>query len=159
MRSRAAIERREFELHIRHVLHRKNQAEARSWLQAGASKRSLGLLNIKQASQLVECIYSAEARAVLIVEIYEGKAGKQFSDALLVQMPKKKRLRFLIRQCLTKLPKELCAGVLPEPDERPEISVRHVWVIHSRKGVKLKVAASRFASEGVLNEYEKVNRS
>lgn len=120
MPSREAIDRRELELHIRHLLRRKNQIEAREWLQAGATKRSLGLLNFIQATQLVECLYSAEARRVLVVEIYQGKTGKQFSDALLVQMPARKRLRLLIRQCLTKLPKQLRAGVLPDPDEGQE---------------------------------------
>jgi len=118
--TREEIDRRELKLHVERLLRRKDQCEARQWLQSGASKRSLGLLNFKQASQLVECLYSAEARTVLIVEIYEGKAGKQFSDALLVQMPEKKRLRLLIRQCLTKLPKKLRAGVLPDPDEGQE---------------------------------------
>ena len=54
--------------------------------------------------------------SAVLVGIYEGKAGKQFSDALVVKMPGEQRSRHLIHQLLTKLPKKLRAGVVPEPD-------------------------------------------
>lgn len=110
------VEKREFRLHVAWLLSRRNHREAREWLKAGARQRSLGLLNFTQARHLVECLYNAGAKHVVTVGIYEGKSGKQFSDALVVRMPSEQRSRRLIHQLLTKLPKKLRAGVVPEPD-------------------------------------------
>jgi len=109
------VEKREVQLHIAWLLSRRNHRETREWLKAGVRQRSLGLLNFTQARHLVECLYNAGAKQVVAAGIYEGKSGKQFSDALIVKMPGDQRSRRLIHQLLTKLPKKLRAGVVPEP--------------------------------------------
>lgn len=114
------VEKREFRLHVAWLLSRRNHREARDWLKAGARQRSLGLLNFTQTRHLVECLYNAGAKQVVTVGIYEGKSDKQFSDALVVKMPDDQRSRRLIHQLLTKLPKRLRAGVVPEPDANEE---------------------------------------
>jgi hypothetical protein len=114
------IERREFQLQVESLLTQRNRREAAAWLEAGAQKRSLGLFNFTQARQLVKKIYEAGAQSVLAVQIYDGKSGKQFSDALLIKLPVEKSARAAIRQLLTKLPKKLRAGVLPAQDDGAE---------------------------------------
>ena len=114
------VEKREFRLHVAWLLSRRNHREAQEWLTVGARQRSLGLLNFRQARHLVECLYNAGAKQVVTVGIYEGKSSKQFSDALVVKMPVEQRARRLIHQLLTKLPKKLRAGVVPEPDSNEE---------------------------------------
>jgi hypothetical protein len=87
LRSEEELDKREFELHVKWLLSRRKRCEARQWLKAGPQRRSLGLLNFTQARQLVENLYGARARQVIVVNLYKGKSGKQFSDALLVKMP------------------------------------------------------------------------
>jgi hypothetical protein len=120
LRGEDELDQREFELHIEWLLSRQNRCEARKWLAAGARQRSLGLLNFTQARQLVENLYGAGADRVIVVNIYAGKSGKQFSDALLVKMPAAPGERRRIRQLLVKFPKKLRAGVLPETDAKSE---------------------------------------
>ena len=110
------IDRREFELNIEWLLAQKNKREARAWLKAGTQKCSLGLFQFTQAQSLVEKIYAAGALQVFAVNIYSGKDGKQFSDALLVKLPPEKSARQAIRRLSTKLPAKLRAGVLPVDD-------------------------------------------
>lgn len=114
------VERREFRLHVAWLLSRRNHREAREWLNPGARQRSLGLLNFTQARHLVERLYNAGAKQVIVVEIYEGKRGKQLSDALVVKMPAEKRSRHLVHRLFTKLPKKRRAGVVPEADADEE---------------------------------------
>ena len=114
------IERREFELQVKWLLAQKNRREALAWLEAGAKKRSLGLFKFSHARQLVQKIYAANALQIIVVNIYEGKTGKQFSDALLVKLPLEKSTRHAIRRLLTKLPTKLRAGVLPVRDHGEE---------------------------------------
>ena len=114
------LDQREFELHIEWVLSRRNQCEARKWLAAGAQQRSFGLLNFTQARLMVEKLYEAAAQKVIVINIYVGKSGKQFSDALLVKLPPAPLQRKRIRQLLTKFPQKLRAAVLPESDDQSE---------------------------------------
>ena len=120
LRSEDELDKREFELHVKWLLSRHNRCEARQWLKAGPQRRSLGLLNFTQARQLVENLYTAKARQVIIVNLYKGMSDKQFSDALLVKMPAAPEDRRRIRQLLTKFPRKLRAAVLPEADEQSD---------------------------------------
>lgn len=120
LRSEDELDEREFELHIEWLLSRRNRCEARKWLKAGARRRSLGLLNFTQAQQLVENLYGAKARQVIVANIYQGKSGKQFSDALLIKIPVTSEERRRIRQVLAKFPRKLRAGVLPETKDQSE---------------------------------------
>jgi hypothetical protein len=110
------VEQREFQLQIKALLSQRNKREAKAWQEGGAKLRSLGLFNFAAAKQLVQKLYNAGAAQVLAVHIYNGKADKQFSDALLVRLPLEQKSRRLIRQTLTKLPKKQRAGVLPPQD-------------------------------------------
>lgn len=110
------VEQREFQLQTKSLLSQRNRREAKAWLEGGASVRSLGLFNFTAARQLIQKLYEAGAKQVLAVNIYNGKAGKQFSDALLVKLPSEQQARRLIRSHLTKLPKKQRAGVLPVKD-------------------------------------------
>lgn len=120
LRDESELDRREFELHIEWVLSRRNQCEARKWLAAGARLRSLGLLNFTQARLLVKNLYGAAAQKIIVVNIYAGKSGKQFSDALLVKLPPAPLQRKRIRRLLTKFPRKLRAAVLPESDDQSD---------------------------------------
>ncbi|HTR43309.1 MAG TPA: hypothetical protein VMH87_16985 [Pseudomonadales bacterium] len=120
LRTEEELDKREFELHVKSLLSRRNRCEAREWLKSDARQRSLGLLNFSQARQLVENLYDAKAQQVIVVNLYKGKAGKQFSDALLVKMPAAPEERRRIRQLLTKFPRKLRAAVLPETDDQSE---------------------------------------
>jgi hypothetical protein len=110
------VEQREFQLQINALLSQRNKREAKAWLEGGAKLRSLGLFNFAAAKQLVQKLYNAGAAQVLAVHIYNGKADKQFSDALLVRLPAEQKSRKLIRQTFAKLPKKQRAGVLPPQD-------------------------------------------
>jgi hypothetical protein len=112
------LDKREFELYVKWLLSRRNRCEARKWLKAGAWRRSLGLLDFTQARQLVENLYGAKTQQVIVVNLYQGKSGKQFSDALLVKMPVAPEECRSIRRLLTKFPKKLRAVVLPETDDQ-----------------------------------------
>jgi hypothetical protein len=114
------IERREFQLHIEWLLAQKNKREALAWLKAGAQARSLGLLKLTQARELVQKLYDAGALQIFAADIYDEKKRKQFSDVLLVKLPLEKSARQTIRRLLVKLPVKLRAGVLPIQDHGEE---------------------------------------
>ncbi len=110
------IDRREFQLQITWLRAQKNKREVRTWLKAGALKRSLGLLKFFQAQQLVEKLFAAGVRQIFAVNIYSDKHGKQFSDVLLVKLPPEKSTRQTIRRLLVNLPARQRAGVMPSND-------------------------------------------
>ena len=53
-------------------------------------------------------------------DLYHGKSGKEFCDALLIKMPLQPGARRLIRQQLIQFPKKLRAAILPEMDDKLE---------------------------------------
>jgi hypothetical protein len=110
------IERREFQLQVKWLLSQRNRCEALAWLDAGAQKRSLGQFNLTQGRQLVQKCYDAGALQVVAVNLYDGKSGRQYSDALVLKLPSEKPARLAIRQLLAKLAKKLRAGVVPAQD-------------------------------------------
>ena len=118
LRGEKELYKRELKLHLKWLLSRSNKSEARKWLEAPAQQRSLGLLNFRQAQRLVENLYVAGAEQILIANIYHGKSGKEFSDALVIKMPLQPRARRLVRQLLIQFPKKLRAAVLPEMDDK-----------------------------------------
>jgi hypothetical protein len=120
LRGEDELDKREFELHVEWLLSKRNRCEAREWLKAGARQRSLGLLNVTQARQLVANLYESKAQTIVVANIYSGKSDKQFSDALLIKMPAAARERRRIRQLLVKFPKKLRAAILPESDDGSE---------------------------------------
>ena len=77
------------------LLAKRNRSEARTWLNAGdKTARSLGhFKRSSDAAKFVEEIYQAGAVKVIVPDIYQGKHGDQFADALLVQLPKPPKAR------------------------------------------------------------------
>jgi hypothetical protein len=110
------IEKREFRLQVESLLSQPDQQEAAAWLKAGGRVRAFGLFKFADAQQLVQKLYDAGAEQVRAVNVYGEKSGKQFSAALLVQLPSEKSPRRAIRHLLTRFPQKFRAGVLPVLD-------------------------------------------
>ena len=109
--------------HIHHVfvsslLKKQNRSEARTWLNAGAkAARSLGhFKRTSEAAKFVEELYQAGAVKVIVPDIYHGKRGDQFADALLVQLPKTLKARQAIRKACDKLRNRNLGAVEPGKD-------------------------------------------
>ena len=122
-----ALKRKEHELFIESLLE-KSHAEARQWL--GAAKnpnlRSLARFRTtKAALQFVESLYAAGAETVIAAVIYAGGGGKQFTDRLLVKLPKASAKR----KALRKICQNLCAerGGALLPDEK-DMSESHLFI-------------------------------
>ncbi len=115
--SPSRVQVRGFELHCDWLLGRKNNREATKWLATGdGTNRALGRLSHKQAARLVTQLADSGAQKVLAVDIYESKAGKQFSDALLVRLPKSRPSRLAVRGLFHSLPSRVHCAVQPECD-------------------------------------------
>jgi hypothetical protein len=109
--------------HIHHVfvaslLAKRNRSEARTWLNAGdKSARSLGhFKRTSDAAKFVEEIYQAGAVKVIVPDIYHGKRGNLFADALLVQLPKPPKARKAIRAVCEKLRSRKLGAVEPDKE-------------------------------------------
>jgi hypothetical protein len=109
--------------HIQHVfvlglLAKQKQIEAREWLEShGKTTPSLGRFKSARAAlKFVEELYQAGAVKVIAPDIYEGKRGDQFSDNLLVQMPKAVSQRKAIRIVCLQLRKNDQGAIQPDKD-------------------------------------------
>jgi hypothetical protein len=100
------------------LLKKRNQAEALEWLKAeGRNAPSLGRFkSVKSASKFVEELYLAGAIKVIASDIYEGKRGEQFSDGLLVELPKSASQRKAIRSVCQQLRKKDRGAFQPDED-------------------------------------------
>jgi len=103
---------------VRGLLSKQNQSEARFWLQAGGkTKRYAGRFKRESdALKFVEELYSAGAVKVIVTEIYHNKKGDQFTDNLLVQLPKAAAARKSVRQVCQLLRKRKLGAVAPDED-------------------------------------------
>ena len=97
---------------------KRNRSEARTWLNADdKTARSLGhFKRTGDAVKFVEEIYQAGAVKVIAPDIYHGKRGEQFADALLVQLPQTAKARKAIRKACDKLQSRKLGAVEPEKD-------------------------------------------
>jgi hypothetical protein len=109
--------------HIHHVfvsslLKKQNRSEARTWLNAGAkAARSLGhFKRTSEAAKFVEELYQAGAVNVIVPDIYHGKRGDQFADALLVQLPETVKAKKAVRKACDKLRSRNLGAVEPQKD-------------------------------------------
>jgi len=109
--------------HIHHVfvsslLGKCNCIEARTWLNAGdKTTRSLGhFKRTGDVAKFVEELYQAGAVKVTVPDIYLGKRGEQFADALLVQLPKTAKARKAVRKACDKLQSRNLGAVEPGKD-------------------------------------------
>jgi len=100
------------------LLKKRNCCEARAWLNAGdETVRSLGhFKKPSDASKFVEELYQAGAVKVIAPDIYSGKRGGQFADALLVQLPKTAPGRKSARMVCGKLRRRNLGAVEPDKD-------------------------------------------
>ena len=103
---------------VRSLLAQKNRAEARKWLESGGKAvRSLGRFKRESdAMKFVEAIYKAGATGVIASDIYAGKAGGQFADCLLVELPKIAAKRKAIRKVCAQLSKRKLGAFQPDKD-------------------------------------------
>jgi hypothetical protein len=108
---------------IRHVfvsslLAKRNRSEARTWLNASdKTTRSLGhFKRTSEAAKFVEELYQAGAVKVIVPDIYEGKRGDQFADALLVQLPETANSKKAVRTACQKLRSRKLGAVEPDKD-------------------------------------------
>ncbi|MGO9584662.1 MAG: hypothetical protein ACLP2Y_00415 [Limisphaerales bacterium] len=106
------------------LLEKRNRSEARTWLNTDVkAARSLGhFKRTSDAVKFVEEIYKAGAVEVIVPDIYHGKRGDQFADALLVQLPKTLKARQAIRKACEILRSRKLGAV--EPGE--EIGETHL---------------------------------
>ena len=112
-------------LHIHRVfvdslLEKHNQREARKWLVKKTddkTARSLGRFKHENAAaKFVEELYQAGAVEVIVPDIYRNKARNQFSDCLLVQLPKSAAKRKSIREICAQLRTRKLGAVQPDKD-------------------------------------------
>lgn len=105
---------------IRGLLSKPNQVEAREWLrrdQGDNSRRSLGRFNGEaDAARFVEALYQAGAAEVIVPDIYADKRGNQFSEGLLVKLPKSPARRQAVRRACRRLRRLKLGSVQPETD-------------------------------------------
>jgi len=102
---------------------KKSPKEARKWLTAeDGARRSLGRFRIarhalkSRAGTFVKELYQAGAPEILVPDIFFSKAGDQFADHLLVQLPINKTKRAAIRKVCAQLKARNIGSVLPEKE-------------------------------------------
>lgn len=100
------------------LLAKRNRSEARAWLNADdKTTRSLGRFKrTSEAAKFVGEIYQAGAVKVIVPDIYHGKRGDEFADALLVQLPKLAKARKAVRAVCEKLRSRRLGAVEPDKD-------------------------------------------
>lgn len=112
-------------LHIHRVfvdslLEKRHRREARKWLTkktGDQTVRSLGRFkHERDTAKFVEALYQAGAVDVIVPDIYRNKARDQFSDCLLVQLPRNAAKRKAIRQVCAQLQKRKLGAVQPDGD-------------------------------------------
>lgn len=120
-------------LHIHRVfvdslLEKPNFSEARKWLAkktGDKTARSLGRFKSENnAAKFVEALNQAGAVEVIVPDIYRNKARDQFSDCLLVQLPRSKAKRKAIRNVCMQLRTRKLGAVQPDED----IGERHLYL-------------------------------
>mgnify|MGYP005843652193 CR=1 FL=1 len=112
-------------LHIHRVfvdslLEKRNQREARKWLAkktGDKTARSLGRFKRENdTAKFVEALYQAGAGEVIVADIYRNKARDQFSDCLLVQLPRATAKRKAIREVCAQLRTRKLGALQPDED-------------------------------------------
>ena len=113
-----ATDKHAHEVYVRFLLAQKRRSEARKWLESGGiAVRSLGRFKRKDdALKFVAALYEAGASEVIAPGIYDGKAGSQFADCLLVKLPRIAAKRKAIRKVCAQLSKRKLGAFLPDKD-------------------------------------------
>ena len=68
------------------------------------------------AAAFVRELYQAGAAQVIVPDIYQGKAGDEFADGLLVRLTKKQEMRKSVRAVCAKLRRRRLGAVEPSED-------------------------------------------
>jgi hypothetical protein len=111
------LEQKKYDLFVQSVLEKPNHAEARAWLNPQFKSRSLAkFASTKIALKFVEQLYAAGAITVIIAAIYAGLRTKLFADWLLVELPRVKFKRNLLRRMCDEFCRKRGGAVLPEFD-------------------------------------------
>jgi len=113
-----ATEKHIHEVFVRSLLAQKNRSEVRKWLESGGMAGcSLGRFKRESdALKFVEELYKAGATGVIAPDIYDGKAGNQFADCLLVKLPGVPAKRRAVRKVCAQLAKRKLGAFLPGKD-------------------------------------------
>jgi hypothetical protein len=112
-------------LHVQRVfveslLEKRNNREARKWLAkktGDRAARSLGRFKRENdAAKFVEALYQAGAVEVIVPDIYRNKTRDQFSDCLIVQLPRNAVKRNAIRKVCAQLRTRKLGAIQPDKD-------------------------------------------
>lgn len=121
-------EKRILNVLVRSLLVKPNCSEARKWLAKKVGEktfRSLGRFKSESlAAKFVAELYQAGAVEVIVPDIYRNKARDQFSDCLLVQLPKSAARRKAIRAVCAQLRTRKLGAVQPDVD----IGESHLYI-------------------------------
>lgn len=106
-----------FRLHCDWLLAKSNTREAPGWLEEGsAARRYVGRLTSKQAHALSTQVLNAGGRRVMAADIHRSGKEREFSDVLLVELPKSRSQRAAIRNVFASLPPRVHCAVQPDKD-------------------------------------------
>lgn len=102
------------------MLAKPNRFEALTWLQGERTRnlaRSLGRFKRESdAAKFVTALYNAVAVEVIAHDVYGNKAGDQFTDSLLVRLPRTPVKRKAIRKVCEQLQKRRLGAIQPDTD-------------------------------------------
>ena len=116
----SVLEKRIFHLFVAWLMKKSHRNEARKWLQktpADKGARSLGRFKRENdATKFVEALYEAGATKVIAPDIYFNKTGDQFTDCLLVQLPKAAAKRNAVRKVCAQLRTRRLGAMQPDED-------------------------------------------
>lgn len=117
-----ASRRHQFQVFVSWLLE-KPCAEARTWLTASDGKRrNFGRFRPARqplkssAGKFVDALYQAGACEVLVADIYSDRAGNQFTDSILVKLPKERKLRAAVRKVAEQLSTRRLGAMQPDFD-------------------------------------------
>ena len=119
LRSARRIELRAHETHVEGMLERGTWKEVREWLGPTEGSRFPSLWRFPSVSAALafgESLYAAGAREVLAPETYQDRRGREFSDWLVVRLPRTAAMRRQIRRACAVLKKQKLGVVLPSRD-------------------------------------------
>lgn len=114
-----AQEQHAYRLLLAWLLGKRNASEMRAWLKP-ADKTKRGVGHFKRASaavKFIEKLYQAGAIQVIAPDIYQNQRGDQFTDCLLVQLPKRAGQRRAIRAVCAQLRDDDLGAVLPQKEQ------------------------------------------
>jgi hypothetical protein len=115
-----ATEKHILDVFVDSLLEKPDRSEARAWLarQAGdQTARVLGRFEQKiNVADFVEALYAAGAVEVIVPDIYRNKAHSQFSDCLLIRLPKSTVKRKAIRKVCAQLKTRRLGATQPDKD-------------------------------------------